>query len=303
MGNGRWRDTDWAAYKTAHIAGKTIDQVFTSNILVDSFDPTKITLRESRDSAANPASTPIILAADVTGSMGEVADALMRDGLNTLAREIYDRNPVPDPHIMVMAVGDAEFDSAPLQVTQFEADISLADQVRQLWLERGGGPNGGESYFLPHVFAAHKIDADIWKRGKKGYLFTIGDEPFLDGVTKEEAARFLGIQLERSLTARECVALLRDKFEVFHVILEERVSLRSNYTALVDEWNNVLPQHVLRLSDHTKLAETVVAAIQIAEGEAKASVVSGWGRGTDLVIADAVRNLAAKASGTGVVRL
>src|SRR5262249_27189007 len=148
------------------------EEVFGARRLDPNFDPARIRTRESRDSADNPQSTPIILASDVTGSMGFIAHELMQNGLNTLATEIYERRPVTDPHVMVMAVGDARVDAAPLQVTQFEADIRIADQVRRLWLEGGGGGNGGESYSAAHAFAGLRTDVDCMRqRGKKGYLF------------------------------------------------------------------------------------------------------------------------------------
>ena len=85
---------------------------------------------------------------------------------------------------MVAAVGDAYTDQAPLQCTQFEADISLASQIRSLWLEGNGGGNNGESYSAAHLLAALKTSTDSFERhGRKGYLFTIGDEPIHNGMT------------------------------------------------------------------------------------------------------------------------
>jgi hypothetical protein len=90
-------------------------------------NPAKIKMRESRDSDDNLPSTPIIVGIDVTGSMGVLAETLVKRGLKPLFEEILDRKPVTDPHVMAMAIGDAWCDRAPLQVTQFEADISVAE--------------------------------------------------------------------------------------------------------------------------------------------------------------------------------
>ncbi|HAO33838.1 MAG TPA: hypothetical protein DCQ84_12920, partial [Candidatus Competibacteraceae bacterium] len=55
--------------------------------------------------------------------------------------------------------------------------IRIARQLRRLWLEKGGGGNACESYTLPWYFAATHTAIDCFeKRGKKGYLFTVGDE-------------------------------------------------------------------------------------------------------------------------------
>ncbi|MEP3667024.1 MAG: hypothetical protein ABJN42_09870, partial [Roseibium sp.] len=160
MGNGRWDANAWSGYAASAVKGKTRTQIFTSSGMQDEFNPAKIDMRESRDSADNPMSTPIMLASDVTGSMGMIAETLIREHLNKLATEIYDRKPVTDPHIMMAAVGDAKTDRAPLQVTQFEADIRVAEQATKLWLEGYGGGNGGESYLLAPLFAATKVSAD-----------------------------------------------------------------------------------------------------------------------------------------------
>src|SRR5690606_25429877 len=111
-----------------------------------------------------------------TGSMGEIAGILAREGLGTLVESILDRKPVSDPHIMVMGVGDSSCDHAPLQASQFEPDIRVAEQLKNIYLEGGGGGNRHESYTLPWYFAAEKTDIDCVKHGKKGIIFTFGDE-------------------------------------------------------------------------------------------------------------------------------
>lgn len=301
MGTGRWNPTDWDVYATTKVNGKTTTQVFTSTGMKPEFDPANMQLRESRDSADNPASVPIMLGCDVTGSMGMVADQLIRSGLNDLATDIQKEKQIGDPHVMVMAIGDANFDQAPLQVTQFEADIRIADQTSQLWIEKGGGFNSGESYPLAHLFAAHKVVSDAWdKRRKKGFLFTIGDEPPVD-VTPEQAKQFLGINIKAKLTPAECAALALERFEVFHVILVNEGHAALHRDAVLKAWEAVLPQRLILLEDITKLSEAVVAAIRIADGATKASASSGWDRGTSVIVANAVRSLAERGRPSGGV--
>ncbi len=303
MGNGRWDAGAWASYSSATISGKSRRTIFSSSSMKDEFDPAKIKMRESRDSADNPQSTPIILAGDVTGSMGMVAEQLMRDGLNTLATEIYDRKPVTDPHIMMMAIGDAYYDRAPLQVTQFEADIRVAKQARELWLEGGGGGNSGESYLLPHLFAATKVSADaIEKRGQKGYLFTIGDEPVLDGATKDQIRKFLDIPAERDLTGKEILAMAQRNWDVYHIVLmnEGFASYRSD--DVLRSWKALLPERTIELQSIDALAETVVSLIQVNEGARTADVAASWSGSTALVVAEALKNLPATGAGNGGVQ-
>jgi len=306
MGMGRWNSGAWDNYAASNVAGKSQAQVFTSRNMKPNYDPREITVRESRDSADNPKSTPIILASDVTGSMGMIAHNLMKDGLNTLAKEIYDRKPVTDPHIMVMAIGDAKSDSAPAQATQFEADISLADQVRELWIEGNGGGNGGESYSLAHYFAATKTVTDSWeKRRKKGYLFTIGDEPIHDGLTKGEIAKIFGHDPQSNLSAQDCVEMAMKTYEVFHIVLKNEgyASSSNGLPEVLRRWKEILPQRVILLDDYTKLAEVVVSTIQVIEGANKAAVAKSWSGSTAVTVANAIENLPANVQQGGVVRL
>jgi len=304
MGNARWDATDWGTYAAAHVTGKPAAAVFTSRDLKDAYNPAKIVFRESRDSVMNPLSTPIILGSDVTGSMGMIAQTLMRDGLNTLATGIYDRKPVPDPHIMVLAIGDAEYDRAPLQATQFEADITLADQVRDLWIEMGGGANGGESYSAAHLFAALKTRTDAAeKRGRKGYLFTIGDEPNLDGMRADQIKRVFGETEARDLSARDCLAMAERDYEVFHIILANEGYARHGIDRVLASWKPILPERTILLEDVSKLAETVISTIQVTEGANAADVVASWSGSTAVVVANALRGLPARGAGAGLRRL
>jgi hypothetical protein len=304
MGNARWDATDWGTYAAAHVTGKPAAAVFTSRDLKDAYNPAKIVFRESRDSVMNPLSTPIILGSDVTGSMGMIAQTLMRDGLNTLATGIYDRKPVPDPHIMVLAIGDAEYDRAPLQATQFEADITLADQVRDLWIEMGGGATGGESYSAAHLFAALKTRTDAAeKRGRKGYLFTIGDEPNLDGMRADQIKRVFGETEARDLSARDCLAMAERDYEVFHIILANEGYARHGIDRVLATWKPLLPERTILLEDVSMLAETVISTIQVIEGASAADVVASWSGSTAVVVANALRGLPARSAGTGLRRL
>jgi hypothetical protein len=307
MGDGRWNSSAWASYTAQNTAGKTQSQIFTSRQMKDEYNPALVEFRESRDSVDNPMSTPIVLASDVTGSMGMIAEKLMRDGLNTLATQIYDRKPVTDPHIMIMGVGDAKSDRAPLQVTQFEADIRVAEQARELWLEGGGGGNGGETYSAAHLFAATKVSADaIEKRGRKGYLFTIGDEPIHDGMTKSEIERVLGITVEADLSALDIVRMVQRDWEVFHIALvnEGYCNWGHSRYRVLESWRKILPERTIQLEDVNALAETVVSLIQVTEGANAGDVAASWSGSTALTVANALKGVPAKTGQSrGVQRL
>jgi len=291
MGHARWNPKDWTSYARS-TQGRSRGDLFRSRGMNRDLDPKKITVRESRDSAHNPNSTPIIVGVDVTGSMGMLAETLVKRGLKPLFEEIIDRRPVTDPHVMAMAVGDAWCDNAPLQVTQFEADISVARQIQDLWIEGGGGGNSYESYNLPWYFAATKTATDAWeKRRKKGYLFTVGDEPCPPALEASHIRRVFGEGMQYDMSTEDVLAMVERTYEVFHVVVEEGSYARSRLDEVMDSWTPVLGQRVLRLSDHQRLSEVIVSAIEVTEGRDARTVAESWSADTSAVVAKAIAQL------------
>ena len=161
MGTGRWSERDWSNYSQRNIKGRErVEDIYRARRINPNLDPHGIKVRESCDSYDNPNSTPIIIGLDVTGSMGFILDNMAREGLRDLATDIYNKKPISDPHLMFMGIGDVKYDRAPLHVTQFEADIRIAEQLTQIYLEKGGGGNSCESYTLPWWFAAMHTKTD-----------------------------------------------------------------------------------------------------------------------------------------------
>lgn len=290
MGGGTF---DAGAYRafTSTTAGKRTEEIYTSRTLNKDLNPKGIKVRESRDSADNPSSTPLIVALDVTGSMGMLADVIAREGLGTLFTGILDRKPIADPHVMFMAVGDANCDSAPLQVSQFEADKRIIEQLTNIYLEHGGGGNNFESYNFPWYFAAfHTVHDSMEKRGKRGYLFTVGDEEAPQPLTRAQIKEFIGDDLEPDLSTQDVLQLAQRTYDVYHVVIEEGSHARMHLPRVLESWQQLLGQHVIRLKDHKKLAETIVSAIEVAEGRDAEESAKGWGSGARIVH-DAVKHL------------
>lgn len=249
-------------------------------------NPKGIQYRESCDSIDHPNSTAIIIGLDVTGSMGNVLDATVKN-LNTLVTEIYKRKPVPDPQLMFMGIGDVIYDSAPLQVTQFEADIRIAEQLTNIWFEKGGGGNLSESYTLPWYFAANHTKIDCFeKRNKKGILFTIGDELPPDVLTMEQIKMVIGDVIEYdSISTEELCNQVSRKYEVFHLIIAEGSNCRRMGVDMVQEkWSKLLGQHAIVIPDCNKIAEIIVSTLQIFHGESTAEVINSWDEETAKIV-------------------
>lgn len=289
MGSGTFDPGKYRAYASTTV-GKTTDQVFTARAIKDTLNPKGVKVRESRDSVDSPAATPIIVATDVTGSMGELAGIIARKGLGVLFESILDRKPVTNPHLMFMAIGDVNCDRAPLQVSQFEADNRIVEQLADTYIEGGGGGNGWESYELPWYFAAfHTVHDSLIKRGKRGYMFTVGDEPIGPGLKQSQLVQFLDDGAERDYSTAECLEAAQRMYDCYHIIIKEGYAGHS-MPGVLATWQPLMGQHLIVLEDHTKLAETIVSAIEVAEGrDAHASTV-GWGASAHVVL-EAVKHL------------
>lgn len=296
MGNGRWNSSAWANYQTAYVDPVPKARRFASG-MDPANDPSKFKIRESRISAANPRPTPVGLGLDQTGSMGELAQKLMTGGMDRTMREIYGRQPISDAHLLIGAIGDSKGDVAPLQMTQFEADLRLADGVKKLWLEGNGQGNDGESYALFVLAMALRTSCDaIELQGRRGVIFTAGDEPVHQVYTREEIERVVGIRIERAqMTAAEIYALASRNWDVFHIVVKDGSYVR-NYGGLDTvraSWKPLLPERLIELDDHALLPEVVVSTLQVIGGADKASVAASWGRGATKTIGSAIRNLPA----------
>lgn len=294
MGHGSYTSTDWAKLQSSRNinADSKVGDLYQSRGMKEVYDPSKMKVRESRDSKDNPLSTAIIVGLDVTGSMGYLSEEIAKNSLNKTMVEIYDKQPVTNPHIMFQAIGDSKSDSAPLQATQFEADIRIAEQLLDVFFESGGGGNGGESYCLSWYFADTRTDIDCYnKRGKKGYIFTIGDECCHEKLTRVEIKRVFGDDVERDYSAKELYQSAALKYNIFHIVMKAGSYKTQNSG---QEWEKLIPGHVIELgpSQLKYLAELFVSVMQLSEGGNKKDIVDQWKNpGTRLVIASALGGL------------
>lgn len=214
---------------TRGYATKSVDQIFEQNTkrkIHEAMEPHKAILREARDSEAHPNSVPIILILDVTGSMGDIPHNLIKTGLPTMISTIIEAG-VPDPAILIMAVGDSKGDGQsryPLQIAQFESgDAELDMWLERIYIEGGGGGNGGESYNWGYYFAQNHVVTDAWeKRKEKGFIFTIGDDNCHRDLNKLELQEVMKDSAKVMMSDTEKVlADIKEKWNVFHINLDQ----------------------------------------------------------------------------------
>jgi hypothetical protein len=235
-------------------------------------DPKNLVVRESRDSEHHPNSTPVIVAFDVTGSMGDVPERFAKELLGSLMRLLVENGYATDPQMLFAAVGDAVSDTAPFQVGQFESGLEMDMWLTKLWLEGSGG-DAPESYLLPHWFVAHHTKTDSWeKRKKKGYLFTIGDAPN-KSLDKEQIERVFGYKPEQATDDESVVAVASEKWEVFHIFLDRGNSADREIVV----WQKLLGDRVLALDEVSAICDLIGITIGVVEGNLQLDSVTAKG--------------------------
>lgn len=266
MGYGTWTST---AYTTAvNTKGfATADamlycdtnQVYKAFELDPMLDP-KGVIRECVDSDEHPNTFPIILALDVTGSMGSAARACAAK-LDDIMTELYKK--VEDVEFCMLGIGDMNYDDAPIQATQFESDIRIFDQTTKIYFEAGGGGNHYESYTGAWWFGLHHTKLDCWNRGKKGIIITLGDEPLNPVLYGKHLRKFFGDSAQ-DIDTTELYKEVCEKFDVYHIAIDDPDSSYRRYKDdIKNSWGALLGQHLM-VSTNDKLPETIAQIVDDA---------------------------------------
>jgi hypothetical protein len=237
-------------------------------------------IRESLDFEEHPNTTPIIVAFDVTGSMSSVPRVIVAQLLKLI--EALEKAKVPDPQVLVAAIGDAYSDAVPLQIGQFESDNRIDEQINNIFLEGGGGGGNHESYELAAYFFANYVHMDAYElRQQKGLLFFIGDERLYSEVQPEQVNRLMGVDLAQAVYTRDVFADLRDKFEVFFLMSEHggytrgtTVDSSSNDRGYGNDgraikWDQVItdPENIMVMKTAEGLADRIANTVVSRRGE------------------------------------
>ena len=261
MGNTSY-STNTRRMSVNSYAGQSTNEIFTQNVLKvshESMSPKMLGIREARDSDVHPNTVPIIIALDVTGSMGRIPENIIKDDLTHLMESLIHDAGLPDVSIMFLAIGDLKTDHEPLQVGQFES----GDQELQLWLERTylegmGGGDSQESYGLAWIVAGKHTALDSWeKRKQKGFLFTIGDEGFHE---EYDTTKAFGLPSQAKLSAKAALTLAKEKFEVFHVHANHGNYPDNQY--ILNQWKNAIGQNLLMANNDKEIITQIVDTIK-----------------------------------------
>lgn len=284
MGAGSWTTKAFADYTvdTRNMSINdfstgtfTAQEVYHSHHLAKELDPKNV-MRECCDSEEHPNTLPVILALDVTGSMGD-ASVRVAQKLNEIMTTLYADETIKDIEFCVMGIGDLAYDDAPIQISQFESDIRIAEQLDKIYFEGGGGGNHSESYTAAWYMGLNHCKLDCWNRGKKGIIITMGDElpnPYLPyfELTERVGDKPQG-DIETSALYKEVV----EKFDVYHISIKDRSTSYEWYKRynIDDQWTELLGDHY-SISTLDGLPSQIVQIIQGSANNSTNSDEVSW---------------------------
>jgi len=201
---------------------------------------------------------------DVTGSMGHTPFEFAQHKLGGLMRMLVEKSVIPHPQVLFGAVGDSYSDTTPFQVGQFESGLEIDQCLTDIYIEGNGGGQNMESYGLAHYFFANHTSIDCWeKRGKPGYLFTIGDELVWPTIKRDEALRIFGDSNEADVQVKDLIRACQSRYNVFHIVVGTPTG---NHPSILAGWKELLGERALKLDDPGSICELIAATIGLCEG-------------------------------------
>lgn len=262
MGGGSWTASTFNVYTTATkgsvSAFNAMDhtQIYKASQMDKALNPYGV-MRECKDTEEHPNTIPVILALDVTGSMGDAA-AKVAKSLNEIMEELY--KTITDVEFLIAAVGDLSYDNAPFQAGQFESDIRIAEQTDKIYFESGGGGNKWESYTAAWYFGLFHTQLDCWARNKKGIIITLGDEPLNPYLPGSRLAGVFNTNKQSNIEdvdTKELYKAVSKKFDIYHISVKDSSTSHSFYEDVNREtWSNVIGSNY-RVSDIQSLAKNI----------------------------------------------
>jgi hypothetical protein len=274
MGGSSWSDSSHVARASLRAAAGMSAFAYTDHVAAaipssswtvhDKLNPKGVKFRESRDSAAHPASTAVVVLFDVTGSMNTIPRVLQQK-LPGLMSLLIKKGYLEHPQILFGGIGDATCDRAPLQIGQFESgDVEMDDNLSNLLLEGGGGGQSTESYELAAYMIANHTSIDCWeKRGHKGYLFFIGDEAAYPVAKKSEVESVIGDKIEENIPTKRLFDMLCERYEVFFIMPNHGGYDPKGHVG--DSWRAIVGQNFLTIEDPAMVCETIAMSIGLCE--------------------------------------
>lgn len=261
MGSGSFSASDYASYSVSlgkhydTTTGRIRGQSYTSHNLPKILDPKKFKVRECVNTEEHPNTIPVILALDVTGSMGEACNEVA-EALGTIMTGLYEK--FQDIEFCIMGIGDLAYDDAPIQMSQFESDIRIAESLDKVFMEHGGGGNSYESYTAAWYMGLKRTKLDCFdKQGRKGIIITMGDEPLNPYLPVHQLNLAIAGTEQADVETKSLYVEASKKFDIFHIAVDSKQSMYMYYSSEIEKSFGQILGSRLKVSEIQNLAKTI----------------------------------------------
>jgi hypothetical protein len=261
MGHGVFTTSSFASYNTSlgrhydTVTNYVVGQEYTAKMLDESLDPKKFTIRECANNEEHPNTVPVILALDVTGSMGS-ACAETAAAIGKIVLNLFEK--YKDVEFCIMGIGDLAYDRAPIQMSQFESDVRIAESLDKVYMEHGGGGNAYESYTAAWYMGLHHTKLDCFdKQGRKGVIITMGDEPLNPYLPVRQLNESTNGHAQSDIETNALYEEASKKFDIFHIAIDDHACMYSYYeSAIKNTWGKLLGDRC-KVSTINELSKTI----------------------------------------------
>lgn len=206
----------------------------------------------------------IVIALDVTGSMGDSAK-LLYDKLPMLWGQLEQQGYLKDFSISFAAVGDCTCDGAPFQVCDFEEGKKLDSWIKKMYLEGGGGGQTTESYEMLAYYYANKVRFTHPKAGEqKPFLFIIGDEAPYPSLSAEDIKKHFGGKAQGNISTKEVFSALSEKYNLKHIHIPYGDA--DDNREIVSQWRGHIGSNLLKVSEPKAVVDVLLGVVAISTG-------------------------------------
>lgn len=201
--------------------------------------------------------SPLVIACDVTGSMGESPAVIFSKCpyLDVEGKEYLGE----DMEISFAAIGDAYSDKYPLQVRPFVKGLDLKKRLEELVIEGGGGGQERESYELAALYYAQHVEMP---NAVKPIFIFIGDEGIYDFANKSHSKKWAYVDLDKRTGFRKVFKALQQKFTVYAIRQPYR-KMKGDQMSEADQrihkqWASILGEdHIAFLPDAARIVDVI----------------------------------------------
>lgn len=211
------------------------------------------------------AEAPLIIACDVTGSMGDWP-AVIFSKLPYLEHEAKEYLG-EDMKICFAAIGDAFGDMYPLQVNEFVEGAKLKKSLEKLVIEGNGQGSGEESYDIACVYFLKNVKFPNAVR--KPILIIIGDEKIYPTVYADKALQYAKADIGGNMKPEDLFTQLKKKYAVYHVRKAYGTETGTDgVSAVRKQWEGYLGEdHVASLPTADRVVDVIFGILAKESGK------------------------------------